>query len=351
MAEQSGDLMHAAAELEGALTEYPDDYALTLRLAWIFFLQAHYLDAERAYRAAIQISKGAPLAQLGLSWSLVRQRRCDEAREELHAVETRDDTAPLLASIDECDQLKRVHGAFWTALGGALYSDHPWKDRSADVTVGAALSLPGQWSVGATYRGLRLWASDDRVANIDQHEGYLQAGYAGPRLGLALHGAVLFAGYSTLGRSEHVAVAGRWTQVGDALLELTASIYPDLLVTRVAPAWSLGRGPWRLVPGLSVEHFAGQTLVSGSLLALLELGRVSLSAGGKYGPEYRAAYLSRSAVFNSEDRSEWAAWLGVRTRVSAHFELFVTTMVIQLRSPDEIVSRVQLLGLGASCHF
>jgi hypothetical protein len=300
---------------------------------------------------ASRVSKDAPIARLGLSWSLVRQQRCDEARQVLASVDTTDDTAPLLAAITECEQATRVHGSVWAALGGALYSDHPWKSRSADLSLGAALTLPARWSAGATYRGLRLQASDARVANIDQHEGYLQAGYAGAMFGLSLHGAVLFAGYSTLGRSEHIGVAGRWTSHGDALLELTASIYPDLLVTRAAAAWVVRLGRYRLIPGLSVEHFARETLLSGSFNASVDVLLFSVSVGGKYGPEYRAAYLSRSAVLNSEDRSEWGAWLSVRAGVSAHLDLFATFTVIELTSPDKIVSHVQLLGLGASCPF
>lgn len=353
-------------EVERALPEYPDDYALTIRRAWLLFRQERFVEAERAYRVASRVSKGAPLARLGLSWALVRQQRCDESRDVLqtsvrsHAEQlglstdttnSTDDTASLQATLAECDQTTRVHGSAWTALGGALYSDHPWKRRSADLSVGGTLSLPSRWSAGAAYRGLRLQASDTRVANIDQHEGYIQAGYAGARLGFSLHGAVLFAGYSTLGRSEHVSVAGRWTRFGDALLELTASVYPDLFVARVAPSWALSLGRYRLIPGLSVERFAGQTLLSGSLHASVDIAHFSLSAGGKYGPEYRAAYLSRSAVFNSEDRSEWGAWLSVRTVVTEYVGLFVTFMVIQLASPDKIVSRVQILGLGASCSF
>jgi tetratricopeptide (TPR) repeat protein len=351
VAERSGDLSRATLELELALPEYPDDYALTLRLAWLLFLQQRYAEAERAYRAASRVSKDAPLARLGLSWSLVRQQRCDEARQVLASVDTTDDTAPLVAAIAACEQATRVHGSVWSALGGARYSDHPWKSRSADLSLGMALALPVHWSLGASYRGLRLQANDARVPNVDQHEGYLQAGYAGASFGLSLHGALLFAGYSTLGRSEHIALAARWTSVGDALLELTASIYPDLLVARIAPAWAVRLGRYRLVSGLSVEHFARETLLSGSLSASVDVSFFSLSAGGKYGPEYRAAYLSRSAVFNSEDRSEWGAWLSVRTGVSAHLELFATFTLIQLTSPDKIVSYVQLLGLGASCVF
>ena len=56
-------------------------------------------------------------------------------------------------------------------------------------------------------------------------------------------------------------------------------------------------------------------------------------------------------MFNSEDRSAWGAWLSVRASVSAHLDLFATFTVIALTSPDKIVSHVQLLGLGGSCHF
>jgi hypothetical protein len=355
VAARTGDLTDTDLAREQGSSDQPDDYAPTLRLAWQLFVQERYADAERAYRLASENSRDAPLAQLGLSWSLVRQQRCDEAREVFRALDatfdTVGDTAPLTAAIVECERAARVHGSLWSGLGGALYNQHPWKRRSADLTVGAALALRSAWFVGAAYRGLRLGARDARVASIDQHEGYLQAGYASARFGLSVHGALLFAGYSTLGRSEHVAVAGRWTRFGDVLLELAASIYPDLFVARVAPSWVLSLGRYRLTPGLSIEHFSGETLLSGSLNLSIEVAHVWLIAGGKVGPEYRAAYLSSQAVFNSEDRSEWSAWLSARADVSTYLGLFVNFMVIQLASPDRIISRAELLGLGASCHF
>ena len=110
-------------------------------------------------------------------------------------------------------------------------------------------------------------------------------------------------------------------------------------------------GSLSVTPGVSFEHYLQTNLVSGSIGAAYDFTHLSLSAGGKYGPEYRAAYLPRFAVFNSEDRSVWGAWASVRTNLSRHVSMFVTYIVNELSTPDKISSRVQLLSLGAAFNF
>lgn len=349
--EKAGDLERARIEIERALSDYPDDYTLSLRLGWIYFLQERYADAERAYRTASKVSKQSPLSQLGLAWTLVRERRCDEARELLSTIDAAEHQTNVEAALAACKELSALHGSVWTTLGGALYQDHPWKRRSADALVGASLSLAGRWYTGGVYHYLKLQARDPRVDTVMQNEGYLQAGYAGERFGLSLHGALLFAGYSALGRSAHFAVAGRLTHFGSIALELSGSIYPDFFVTRIAPAWELSFGSLSVVPGIGFEHYLQKNLVSGSLGVGYKISRLSLSAGGKYGPEYRAAYLSSFAVFNSEDHSVWGAWALARANLSSHVNVFVTYAVNELDTPDKTPTRVQLLSLGAACNL
>jgi tetratricopeptide (TPR) repeat protein len=77
-AEKTRKFKEAAQALQAALHKYPNDYTLTLTLAWMEFRAKHYAEAERIYRIAIKLSNGALDARIGLGWALVQQERCEE---------------------------------------------------------------------------------------------------------------------------------------------------------------------------------------------------------------------------------------------------------------------------------
>jgi len=79
VAERAGDPKCATLALEQALPEYQNDYALTIRVAWLLLLQE-------------------------------RQPRRDQARDVLCVLDTTDGLAPLATAISQCEQSARVTG-------------------------------------------------------------------------------------------------------------------------------------------------------------------------------------------------------------------------------------------------
>jgi tetratricopeptide (TPR) repeat protein len=77
-AEKTRKFKEAAQVLQAALHKYPNDYTLTLTLAWMEFRAKQYAEAERFYRIAIKLSQGSLDARVGLGWALVQQERCEE---------------------------------------------------------------------------------------------------------------------------------------------------------------------------------------------------------------------------------------------------------------------------------
>jgi hypothetical protein len=135
------------------------------------------------------------------------------------------------------------------------------------------------------------------------------------------------------------------------LLEATGSFYGDLWVISLAPSSTLTVGPVSFTAGVSAEQFAHETLVSASLTSALTIGNFSFWAGGKYGPEYRAAYLSQFAVFNAQERSTWAVLAGARVRTAAQWSLFANYALLRLQSPDGWMSAVHNLSIGTAFNL
>jgi tetratricopeptide (TPR) repeat protein len=346
-AERVGNLGGAARELEVALRSYPRDYALLLKLAWLHFRLEHYVEAELQYRLASEVSEGAADALIGLGWSLIQQKRCSDARAVLQRLlATTPGDARAQKALDVCSQAAAVHGTLWLQLGGALYRKHPWKDRSGDITAGATLAPYAELQLGGAYRFLGLSATDNRIAGYVQHEGYAQAGYASEAFGALAHGAVIWSPDSALGTSRHVGLSARVRCLGEISLEMSGSFYQDLWVARIAPAWQLSFGAFRLTPGFALQRFARATRGSGSLAATVTWGRSLFWLSGKYGPEYRAAYLSQFVVVNSEDRSEWGTAAGLKISIIACFALFCGYAFNRFTSLDGLRSDLHLLNIG-----
>ncbi len=53
---QVGKFQDAMRVIQAALRKYPDDYALTLKLAWVQLQSGHYADSERTYQTASELS-------------------------------------------------------------------------------------------------------------------------------------------------------------------------------------------------------------------------------------------------------------------------------------------------------
>lgn len=348
-AANGGDYVRAVNTVATALTKYPNDYRLTLELAWYQLLNGDYQSSEFNYRRAIALSDGALEARLGLGWVFVHTGRCELAVPQLRAIldESPDESAAR-AGLFTCAEQKAVHGSVWLAGAASEYTDHPWKRSSLDGLAGLTLRYQS-FAFGAAYRFLSLTATDRRVAGYTQHEAYLHAGYAKDSLEVLAHAAYVWGGDALGTGSAHAGLTAR-VPIADVLRDvngqLTLSRYPDLWIVRVSVSTVFSLGRIQLVPEIAVEQVGHEALTSGALTASLALGNLTLWASGKIGEEYRAAFLSQFAVFNSEDRSLWSVAGGLRFGLSEHWALFGSYIHLRTRTRDEIASSVDIVGLG-----
>jgi tetratricopeptide (TPR) repeat protein len=347
-----GKFEAAVRTIRSALHKYPNDYALTLKLAWVQFQSERYADAEQSYRVASDLSDGSLDARVGLGWALIQQERCVEGIKVLKRVleEEPDENADrgLLA----CAERARLHGTIWGALAGSLYQEHPWLHLAGSGFLGLSLRPSQSIAVGGAYRFSELIPTDTRIPSFTQHEIYVEGGYIGKHVDLLGQAALVWGGDAVVGGSRHAGTSLRLKHlnnyVSEILVEATGSFYGDLWVISLAPSSTLMLGPLSFTAGISAQQFVHETLLAASLTTALTVGDVSLWVGGKYGPEYRAAYLSQFAVFNAQERSIWSASAGARVRTSAHWSLFANYSLLRLQSPDRLHSTVHNLSVGTA---
>jgi hypothetical protein len=342
----------AVRTIQSTLRKYPNDYALTLKLAWVHFQGEHYADAEGSYRTAIDLSDGSLDARIGLGWALIQQDRCNEGIKVLQNVVADEADDNAVRGLLTCADRARLHGTIWAVLGGALYQDHPWLHLSGASFLGFNLRPSQTVSIGGAYRFSELVATDRRIPSFTQHEIYVEAGYIGKTVDLLGQAALIWGGDAVVGGSRHVGTSLRFKRLnhhlGEVLIEATGSFYGDLWVIGLAPSSTLTFGPFSATAGVSAEQFAHETFISASLTSALVLGDFTVWAGGKYGPEYRAAYLSQFAVFNAQDRSRWAVLAGARVRTAAQWSVFANYALLRLESPDGLMSAVHSLSIGTA---
>jgi hypothetical protein len=242
----------------------------------------------------------------------------------------------------------------WAGIGGSLYRADPWKDRSGTAMLGLRLHMPQGLQLGALYRFLALRALDPRVAGFVQHEVYARTGYADAKLEALVHAALIWSG-DVVGGSRHAGASLRvrygGSLPGDVLVEASGSYYRDLWAFRLAPSWTVLHGPWSLTLEAAAQRAASQFLFAGSVSVTLTSGKFTFSLGGKLGPEYRAAYLYQSAVFNAADRSLSSVSAGSQLRIDASWSLFVSYMWVRLRSGDGLSSALHNASLGSVFSF
>jgi hypothetical protein len=334
------------------LRKYPNDYALTLKLAWVELQWEHYSDAEHAYRTASFLSDGSLDARVGLGWTLIQQERCRAGIEIMQSVLAEEPDENATRGIWTCAERERLHGTIWGALSGSLYQNHPWLDAAEAGFLAFSLRPTRTFEIGSGYRVSRLIASDVRIPGFTQHEVYVNTGIIGKHVDLLGQGALIWGGDAVVGGSRHVGTTLRLKFSNEVLREVvvdaTGSFYRDLWVISLAPSTTITWGHLSLTAGVSAQQFEHDTLVSASLTPALTFGDFSFWIGGKYGPEYRAAYLSQLAVFNAADRSLWAALAGARIRTSAQWSLFVSYALLGLESPDGLKSALHSLSVGTA---
>jgi hypothetical protein len=342
----------AARTILSALRKYPNDYALTLKLAWVQLQAEHYVDAEQSYRAASALSDGSLDARVGLGWALIQQDRCNEGVKVLQGVLAEEPDENAERGLFTCADRARLHGTIWGALAGSVYQEHPWLRLSAATFLGFNLRPSRSLTVGGAYRFSELFATDARIPDFNQHEVYVEAGFIGKHVDVTGQAALVWGGDALVGGSKHVGTSVRFKRLNnylsEVLVEATGSFYGDLWVIGLAPSATLTVGPLSFTAGVSAQQFVHETLVAASLTTALTIDDVSFWVGGKYGPEFRAAYLSQFAIFNAQERSTWAASAGARVRTGAHWSLFANYALLRLQSADGVMSFVHNLSIGSA---
>lgn len=354
-ASAAADYTRALRSVEHALQKYHGDYQLTLTRAQLELRLMRIAEAERSFRAAIAMSDGAAAARLGLGWTLVQQHACGEALREFEAVLAQSDDPAARRGIEACQSSAGMHGSAWLSAGGALFHDHPWKRRFGDASAGLALQPSAALSLGLAYHFLRVTPTDRRVAEVDQHELYMQAGAAAGGLRVLGHAAMVWSADPRTDGSAHAGLSARYFSLGQALeeisLELIASRYPDSWIGRLGTTLRLVMGTWSVTPGVSLTKVRQELLTAFSLSLAKSFGALTLWASGKYGFEYRAAYLSQFALLNSEDRSVWSLGAGSRASLDGGWALVFGYLFLNMRTPDSLASRMHLLNVSVVYSF
>lgn len=350
-----GELAAALRVVETALRKYRGDYELTLTRGNLELRAMRYRAAEHSFRSAIAISDGSVAARLGLGWALVHQHACDEAVRELEQVLARQDHPAARSGIAQCHPQADLHGTAWVTVGGALYRDHPWKRRFTDVTAGVALQKGRLLTFALAHHYVHVTASDRRVAGVDQHELYAQAGISANSWLVLGHAAMVWSADPRSDGSVHAGLSARYASIGQLLTEvsaeLTVSGYPDVWIGRAASAWQFTVGSWSITPGVGVTKHLLDYLTAVSLTLSKRFGVLSLWVSGKYGPEYRAAFLSQFALLNSEDRSVWSVSAGLRAMLPAGLALLAGYLFLGMRTPDMLPASMHLINVGTAVSF
>ncbi len=309
-ADRRGDLLAETHELAGLLGRYPQDFDLTLRLGFAYFRAGMFTHSEDAYRKALAQNGDPAEASLGLGWALQRQGRCAESSAAFRVVLGR---RPADAGARDGLRLcapprpQSIRLTVGATLGG---------QASNQVGQGTQISANGAARLDVLFRERLLLGALYRYRGelpaisitfgspfAGQHEVYLHAGYGVPFVGATLHYAVVRdqGGLSTT--SNHIGMGARISPLGHIFLDLAASFYSDATVFRVGPSWWVPlRFGLSLQPGLALQVAQGQVYFNYAFVAAFSRGRFSLWAGGKYGEEFRPAYLDATIIYNLSDK-------------------------------------------------
>src|SRR5215470_13420844 len=137
--ERSGDLKSAAQSFESALVLDPKDPDTTLHLAQLYLNQSRPADAEKKFRAALELQPELPAALLGLAQSLDLQKKPEaiEAFQNYLKTQPNDPTAKesLARSLVAKDQFDAAEALLGTEQPGVAPSIDSLKLR-ADIQIG-----------------------------------------------------------------------------------------------------------------------------------------------------------------------------------------------------------------------
>ncbi len=268
--EVSGNIEGARAALAAAAAQYPQDYALALRLGWLCYRDGDLDAADRQFARAHALSRGS--AESVSALAVVRSSRAAKA-EAWFGVTTR-----VGSEVD----------------GGAAF-------------VGM-LARPFEPVVlSASYRGLLLFGDETSA----QHEIFTSIGLELDRVRLRAHYGWVNTedeayGAHVLGLSSRFAPS---TSLGTIDLDATVSLYgDDTIVGQLGGQWRIPIiGGLSLVPGAALQLTDGGTYGHGTLALSYAGAWGSITAGGKAGDAYRPVDLDTATIWNLDETIRWGA--------------------------------------------
>lgn len=368
--EQAGHSREAAASLEPAAARYPQDYALALRLGWLWFQAGDHAAARRRYAQALSLSADASHdARLGLGWSSLRlDARDDAARafEQLLALDPNDASAREGLSLARASRARalRLWASLW--LGVQAWAEHPTRTWSASATASVTAQALDWPVLGVTYRAVAYATTQQRTVQPPpprpglpppppfaqsststnaQQEIHFMAGVARRTWAARAHVGYLWDAANPYAPATVFGVSGRLALRGDLSAELSDTVFADGAYVRAVAAWAadLGRG-WSLGPVASLQ-LGGFTGGSFGALASFTRGGYAVSAGARYGDERRPTALAEALTFATDDRVRGALTLSGLVPLGGPFSL-------ALRYDGLLLSTAQSGGsVDASAHF
>jgi len=327
-AKAPAELSAAAVSLKAAMSEFPQDVELPLQLGWVLFQQQNYEEAAHYYSLALSMGERGSDAELGLSWSLLRMHKNEEARAHFQSViAARGNTTNAAQGLRECEEKPaELVAPLWLQAqfmqSFYAYQNQPVLGRVMAATTGLSALVRGRYYASALYRYSSVGTGDGQTAAFAQHDLYLSAGLTGKLLGATLQYGLIVDGSGYTGTSNHVGLSARLSPLGDILLNLSASLYSDVTALRGELQWNLPlfRG-FGVRPGFALQGLSGQLFETGSVTLFYDHPRFGVFVGGKYGDEKRAAYLANSFIYNGQARIPYGVWGGATLRLQEGFKM------------------------------
>jgi len=346
----------AAALLASLAARYPDDFALCMRTASLYFADHSHERALSFYLHAHELARGESRdAELGRAYSLLALDRASEARTVANSLLERDpDDAEARALLDRsaAERAPQLETWAWFLGGYQHYVGHPYKTHSLAASPGILLSFRRLLTVSATYRLLRYQlAHYDEQFQLQNPEGevqqelYVAAGVLRERFAARMHYGHIWDVDNTLLPAQVVGASASlwWWLTADAELSLTRFLDSNVLRAAVSVElplfYGVSAGPLATIqPNDEVlSSFGGRLRWTSDT--------VGISLDGRVGTEQRPTSLADSLSFATNDR--------IRGQLSPRVDLsLLPNLTVTASYTYQLLEVTALTGdVQADAHF
>ncbi|MCK5688409.1 hypothetical protein KAI87_04015 [Myxococcota bacterium] len=309
---------------------YPQDYLIHLQLGWLAFSAEDYKTAQLYYRKAVNLSEGSIQSLMGLGLSHLKLYKRGPAIRAFRALLAKSPNNK--AARDALKAAKKIRKYFWAPAIAGNYLSYPGSEigeksfavgLSADLTLhylqNYSASLKWKYAAFAFLKDPALQTAGRRSSSgssyvySSQNDIYADAGYDAELFGARLHyGNTSSPGYEL----EEAHVGGltlRFSPFGDMLLHTNHSYYADAIVGRIAPSWKIPLGKhFNVELGGALQRTDENDTYSNLKMNLSSSGKTwDVWVGGKYGDEFRPAYLDYSTIYNMTELIRYGGWGGL----------------------------------------